>query len=154
VVRGLPWVERDVLSNHIECNKKGGAQQTLPAGAGTARFAGPDEKVGAGGDGGAETASEARPKLELRWVGAQHLMHGYCGRATECRAADVNGAATRVAAAAGGARAYVVRPVPLLEARRHLVVRIGPRSAGASGEGPLLPPAGNEGNGTSRARAA
>jgi len=139
-----------VLSNHIECNQRGGAQQTLPAGAGTARFAGPDEEIGAGADGGAETASGARPKLELRWVGAQHLMHGYCGRATECRAADVNGAATR---AAGGARAYAVRPVALLEARRHLVVRIGPRVAGAS-ENALVPPAGGEGNGTSRARAA
>lgn len=126
----------------------------MPAGAGTARLAGPDEEIGAGADGGTETASEARPKLELRWVGAQHLMHGYCGRATECRAADVNGAATRAAAAAGGARAYVVRPVALLEARRHLVVRIGPRAIGVSGDAPLLPPAGNEGTGTSRARAA
>jgi hypothetical protein len=79
-------------------------------------------------------------------------MHGYCGRATECRAADVNGAATR-AAAAGGARAYAVRPVALLEARRHLVVRIGPRAAGASGDA-LVSSAGGEGNGTSRARAA
>jgi len=141
-----------VLSNHIECNQRGGAQQTLPAGAGTARFAGPDEEIGAGADGGAETASGARPKLELRWVGAQHLMHGYCGRATECRAADVNGAATR-AAAAGGARAYAVRPVALLEARRHLVVRIGPRAVGASEDAPVSP-AGVEENGTSRARAA
>ena len=135
-----------MLSERIECNQRGGAQQTLPAGAGTARFA-------ASADGGAETASEARPKLELRWVGAQHLMHGYCGRATECRAADVNGAATRAAAASGGARAYAVRPVALLEARRHLVVRIGPRAVGVSGDALVSRP-GGEGNGTSRARAA
>jgi len=152
MARRLPWVERDVLSNHTECNKKGGAQQSVPAGAGTARFPGPAEEVGAGADGGAAAASEARPRLELRWVGAQHLMHGYCGRATECRAADVNGAATR-AAAAGGARAYAVRPVALLEARRHLVVRIGPRAVGASEDAPVSP-AGVEENGTSRARAA
>ena len=152
MARRLPWVERDVLSNHTECNKKGGAQQSVPAGAGTARFPRPAEEVGAGADGGAAAASEARPRLELRWVGAQHLMHGYCGRATECQAADVNGAATR-AAAAGGARAYAVRPVALLEARRHLVVRIGPRAVGASEDAPVSP-AGVEENGTSRARAA
>ena len=80
----------------------------------------------------------------MRWVGAQHLMYGYCGRAVESVAADVNAAATR-AAAAGGARAYPIRPVALLEARRHLVVRIGPRAAS---------PPGGEDNEQTRARAA
>ena len=101
-----------MLSDDIRCSEKGGAQQTVPAGAGTAR-------------------------PELRWVGAQHLMYGYCGRAAEDAAADLNAAATRVAAAAGGARAYSVRPAALLEARRHLVVRIGPRGASPPGGGDI-----------------
>ena len=87
------------------------AQQFPPDGAGTARAAGY-------GDG---------RNAEIRWVGEQHLMSGYCGRAV------VAGWATVSQPRAGEGRAAVAgelpRPVALLQRPRGLVVRIGPRPA-------------------------
>jgi hypothetical protein len=80
-------------------------------------------------EGSRAQARQAAPVRELRWVGSQHLMHGYCGRASEDGGAEVTAAGP-----AGGARAYAVRPMALLQARRNLVVRIGPRAAAADAD--------------------
>ena len=105
-----------MLSNPIGSNQEGQAQQTSPTGAGTARAEA----------GGAEGHQPLVPPSdqEIRWVGEQHRMHGYCGRALEPGKA--------VAAAAKsedrvGARIIAVRPVSALQRRRYRVVRIGPR---------------------------
>ena len=130
------------MSDSIGCNQTPRAQQTLPTGAGTARGDSAGAEAGVGG------------AAEVRWVGAQHLMHGYCGREV------VTGKAQVPAAGANrGARVDVVRPVALLDRRRQRVVRIGPRPAGAAGlGGAAASDAGCEGEaesvGETRARAA
>jgi hypothetical protein len=53
-------------------------------------------------------------------------MHGYCGRAAI-------GDAEARAVVAGGARIYAVRPMALIERRRHQVVRIRPQPATVDG---------------------
>ena len=143
-----------MLSDPIGCNQAGRAQQTLPRGAGTAPDAGPGAQDAAGDGETRNRVRPAPPQPEIRWVGAQHLMHGYCGRAT---------AGTEVAAAVGitaatvnpGARAYAVRPMALLEGRRNLVVRIGPRPAESPAARAIVPAGmAEEGIGETRARAA
>jgi hypothetical protein len=79
-------------------------------------------------------------------------MHGYCGRAPAAGGADA--AAAGIATDAAGARAYAVRQAEPLDGRRHLVVRIAPRPAGAAGAGRLAPPAGGEGFRQTQSRAA
>ena len=81
------------------------AQQNMPDGATAARPAG-------NGTHG-----------QVTWVGAQHLMQGYCGRAvvTGRVAEDATPAADP-----GAPRA--TRPVALLQRSRGQVVRIGPKS--------------------------
>jgi hypothetical protein len=115
-------MERDVLSDSIRSSNKGGAQQIPPGGAGTA-------------PGPATTAAGTRP--EIRWVGEQRLMEGYCGRAVTAGHATVaDRAPARDAgpvSGTGGARAYSVRPVALLHRPRHAVVRIGPRPVADDG---------------------
>ena len=115
-----------MLSNPIGSNEEGvarpEAQQKSPGGAGTARAAG--------------TAGS-----EIRWVGEQRLMEGYCGRAVVTGRAEVaaaaNGPSESAASDGQGAPAYAVRPVALLQRPRHSVVRIGPkaRPAGADENG-------------------
>jgi hypothetical protein len=80
-------------------------------------------------------------------------MQGYCGRAPAVGGVRVNAAGVTSDVAAG-ARAYAVRRVALMEARRHLVVRIGPRPTGGPTANGIASPAGGEGNGETRARAA
>jgi hypothetical protein len=108
-----------VLSDPIGSNQKGRAQQTPPAGAGSAR----------------DLAQPPGAGQEIRWVGAQHLIRGYCGRAVVVGNAEI-AASDREAAAKEqtGARAYSARTVALLQRPRHLVVRIGPRAAAVEEE--------------------
>jgi len=117
------------LSNPIGSNEEGvaagEAQQKSPGGAGTARVAG--------------TAG-----AEIRWVGEQRLMEGYCGRAVVTGRAEVVAGASEASGPAAsegqGAPAYAVRPVALLQRPRHAVVRIGPKArppgADENGGGP------------------
>ena len=82
-------------------------------------------------------------------------MEGYCGRAVVTgRATVADEAPARDAAAApsaGGARAYSVRPVALLQRPRHRVVRIGPRPVA---DDRAAGPARGEGYGETQVRAA
>ena len=78
------------------------AQQNMPASAGTARPAGDGEK----------------PYAEITWVGAQHLMHGYCGRVVVGRR-DVG--------------TFTARPLHRPRARP---LRIGPRPVAAIAAAP------------------
>ena len=59
----------------VRSSEQPDAQQNVPASAGTARPAGDREKAYA----------------EITWVGAQHLMQGYCGRASVVRQGAVTG---------------------------------------------------------------
>ena len=91
-------------SNNADARKK------LPTGAGTAREAASENPDGHGqGRGQGE---------EIRWVGLQHRMYGYCGRGPGGEA---------VAANAVPAVAPVDRPVAVLHRPRGVVVRIGPK---------------------------
>ena len=90
----------------VTANQTCGAQQFPPAGAGTARAA----------------VSGSGEQPEIRWVGEQHLMPGYCGRVV---------VAGRAALPQGG---EPPRPVAVLQRPRGLVVRIGPRHAGLQPE--------------------
>jgi len=108
-----------VLSDSIGCNEKGQAQKLLPTGAGTARGDGAGAGIEAAAD---EDDAGAGP--QIRWVGAQHLMHGYCGRAAVTGRAQVPPAGAR----RGNEPDLVVRPMALIESRRQRVVRIGPRA--------------------------
>ena len=131
-------MESDVLSDSIRSNSEGSAQQAAPQGAGTARAA--------GGNGG---AAQAEP--EIRWVGDQRLMEGYCGRAVVTGRAEVAAVEPTVTgvgrgpAHGPGARVYSVRPVALLHRPRNAVVRIGPRAraddeaAAATGASGMVP---------------
>ena len=88
-------MEGDVLSDSIRSSNKGGAQQMLPEGAGTA----PNTAT-----------ADAGPQPEIRWVGEQRLMEGYCGRAVMTGRATVADEAppreSRPLPTAGGARAW------------------------------------------------
>ena len=143
-----------MLSDPIGCNQTGRAQQTLPRGAGTAPQAVPGTGNATSGGESRDRVRPAPPQPEIRWVGAQHLMHGYCGRATA--GAEVAAAAGMTAATVtAGARAYAVRPTALLEGRRSLVVRVGPRRAESPAARAAVPAGvGEEGIGETRARAA
>jgi hypothetical protein len=83
------------------------AQQFPPTGAGTARAAGRMNGIG-------EWAASS-PRPEIRWVGEQRLMEGYCGRAVVTGEATVAGTSPPA------------RPVAVLQRPRGRVVRIGPR---------------------------
>ena len=83
------------------------AQLFPPAGAGMARAAGGVNGIG-------EWAASP-PRPEIRWVGEQRLMEGYCGRAVVAGEATVAGTAPPA------------RPVAVLQRPRGRVVRIGPR---------------------------
>ena len=104
----------------VRSSKRPDAQQNVPTGAESAPVAADgrgSEGCGAGG--------------EVRWVGQQQLMHGYCGRAT------ANASAAATASATASASAPPVTP-PLTPHRRprDLVVRIGPKVP-AESAGPL-----------------
>ena len=86
------WEERNVSGDDVKSSEWPDAQQNVPTGAGTARRAAGGEKAHA----------------EITWVGAQHLMQGYCGRAV---------------IAPRGARAYAARP---LQRPRTPPLRIAP----------------------------
>lgn len=79
--------------NDVKGSKRHDAQQNVPPGAGSARVV--------------ARGSEAGADAEVRWVGQQQLMHGYCGRAVP--------AATPAA------------PETPHRRPRDLVVRVGPR---------------------------
>ena len=130
-----------MLSDPIRSNHEGRAQQKLPAGAGTAPAAGEPAAGSAG-------AAEGRG-AEIRWVGEQRLMAGYCGRAVVTGRAEVAAAADASKGEGQVARVYAVRPVALLQRPRHMVVRIGPKARGADGDGA----AGPQGNGTGETQA-
>ena len=94
----------------VRSSEEPGARKMMPVGAETAR---PE-----GGDG---VANGSHP--EVNWVGQQHLMWGYCGRA----------AAAENAGPAAAAPTRKPRPTPPAARRvapprrpRNLVVRIGP----------------------------
>jgi hypothetical protein len=91
----------------------------MPTGAGTARSA--------GNGNGQDTESE------LGWVGQQHLMWGYCGRAL---AAGGPAVAIDVADARRAAPAARRRIVALHRRPRDLVVRIGPRPLAETADAP------------------
>jgi hypothetical protein len=90
-----------VSGDDVKGSESPNAQQFSPDGATTARAAGYGERANG----------------EIRWVGEQHLMAGYCGRAVLAGHATI---------AAG---AEPPRPVALLRRPRGMVVRIGPRPA-------------------------
>lgn len=72
------------------------------------------------GESGNDERADGRD--EITWVGAQHLMHGYCGRASELPAA----------AQPASPPVLEVRPIAVVRTRprQARVVRIGPpRSA-------------------------
>jgi hypothetical protein len=102
----LPEVERNVRGDGVRSIQNADAQQNPPRRAASAR---------AEGSGDGSQGAEAR---EIRWIGCQWLMSGYCGRA------DAVGG--DVAAATPAPRSRVVASVPLLERHRR-VVRVGPR---------------------------
>ena len=85
--------------NDVRANETRDAQQFSPTGAGTAR-------AGTAGHG---------EQPEIRWVGEQRLMEGYCGRAVMTGQASLAPAREPP------------RPVAILRRPRGLVVRIGPR---------------------------
>lgn len=91
-------------------NQTADAQQFPPAGAESARAAENDA-----GENGAE----------IRWVGEQRLMHGYCGRATFTGRTAPRGPAEQ---------APVTRPPVLLQGPRRRVIRIAPRPAATEGQ--------------------
>ena len=107
--------------------------------------------AGVGGEENRDFAQPAPSAAEIRWVGAQHLMHGYCGRVPAVTVAEAGVPGVNAAGPTGGARAYAVRPMALLESRRHLVVRIGPRPTGSTA-GDVVP-AGATGDKTEQTRA-
>jgi len=100
----LKYQEGNVSGDDVKGSKSPDARQIVPDGATTARPAG----NGTGGEGHGQ----------ITWVGAQHLMQGYCGR---------------MVAARRDARTGAARP---LQRPRMLPLRIGPkpsaRTAGAS----------------------
>jgi hypothetical protein len=97
----------DVSGDDVKGSKAPDAQQNMPDGAEPARVA----------------ASGSGEQPEITWVGAQHLMRGYCGRAVKPGGARV--AEPPVAPQIAGAGRHVaVRHRP-----RGLVARIGPRAA-------------------------
>lgn len=73
---------------------------------------------GSNGQGGAS------PQQQITWVGMQHLMHGYCGRAEEAPASEQQ----RTPTAANDPELAEVRPVAVVrtKTRQGRVVRIGP----------------------------
>ena len=83
----------------VRANETRDAQQFPPAGAGTAR-------AGNGGHG---------EQSDIRWVGEQRLMEGYCGREVMTGRAALTPTQGQP------------RPVAILRRPRGLVVRIGPR---------------------------
>ena len=102
------------MSDSIRSSNKGAAQEPAQDSAGTARSA------------GAEDAGTAA--AEVRWVGAQHLFEGYCGRAAA--------AVGQGQWAEGIARpAPLTPPAPVFRRSRQAVVRIGPRSRLATDAG-------------------
>jgi hypothetical protein len=113
-------------------NQSADAQQYPPAGAGSAPRTGGEKTEGrategrATGDGTIENG--AGP--EIRWVGEQWRMQGYCGRAT----------LTGPSAAADDGRRQSEAPAPravvLLQRQGRPVVRIGPRPPPQDDESP------------------
>jgi len=69
------YEEGNVSGDDVRSSEQPDAQQMMPTGAGTARPAGDGEDAHA----------------EITWVGAQHLMQGYCGRAAVVRRGAANG---------------------------------------------------------------
>ncbi len=82
----------------VKRNQTQQVQQELPAGAGTAgpvRSGGGAGEVGTRGVGagevGAEEGIEDAARESVRWVGLQHVMDGFCGRAPEQNEAPLGG---------------------------------------------------------------
>ena len=77
---------------------------------------------GSNGQGGA-----APPRQQITWVGMQHLMHGYCGRADQAPSSPPPPAKAAAAGDAGPA-GQQQRPVAVVRTkpRQGRVVRIGP----------------------------
>jgi len=100
-----------VSGDDVKGSESRDAQQFPPAGATAARAAGR-------GDG---------QNAEIRWVGEQHRMAGYCGRAVVAGRATVSAAGADEGRAAGAHA--MPRPVALLQRPRGMVVRLGPRPA-------------------------
>jgi hypothetical protein len=100
-----------VSGDDVRGSESRDAQQFPPAGATAARAAGR-------GDG---------QNAEIRWVGEQHRMAGYCGRAVVAGRATLAQPRPEEGRAAGAAD--LPRPVALLQRPRGTVVRIGPRPA-------------------------
>ena len=124
------------MSDSIRSSNEGGAQELAPNRAGTA------------------PATEAATETNVRWVGEQRLMAGYCGRAADPGLGQRQGQGQGAAAAVRPAR----QPF-LLERQRNAVVRIGPRAradADATGgaAGGYGATGGNETPGKARPRAA
>jgi hypothetical protein len=66
------------------------------------------------------------PPQQITWVGMQHLMHGFCGRATDAPPSEPQ--AVQQQPAAGGIEPADVRSVAVVRTkpRQGRVVRIGP----------------------------
>ena len=100
----------------VRSSKRPDAQQNVPTGAESA----PVAANGRGSDGGGAGG-------EVRWVGQQQLMHGYCGRAAATASATATASGTAPASATATAAAPHRLP-------RDQVVRIGPKQpAGTAG---------------------
>ena len=107
----------------VRSSEQPDAQKKLPTDAETAR----PEADGNGIGNGQHTGSE------IGWVGQQHLMWGYCGRAL---AAGRPAVAINVADARRPQAATTSRPPALLGRPRDLVIRIAPRPAAESAGAP------------------
>ena len=102
-----------MYGNGLESSNEPDAQQDVPRGAGPARDAG----------------GRADGCPEVRWVGQQHLMCGYCGRAAtgEHSAGGRGPAPDGGPAAAPAAAVDPARAVTLPQRPRDQVVRVGPK---------------------------
>jgi hypothetical protein len=109
----LPYEERNVSGDDVRSSEQPDARKKLPIEAESART----------GDGNGNGNGQGTDSA-IGWVGQQHLMWGYCGRAlvAGCPAVAIN-----VADARRPQAAKTSRQVTLLSRPRDLVVRIGPR---------------------------
>jgi len=116
-----------VSGDDVKRNQTRGVRQELPAGAGTAGPAAPAE-----GSGEAVRAeNEAAAREPVRWVGLQHVMYGFCGRAQEAGAGPAGvGEGGQSAAAPAGAGLQLRR-------NRAMAARVAPkpRTRGAEDAG-------------------
>ena len=103
----------------VKRNQTQGVRQELPAGAGTA---GPTASpAGAAAGEAVRVENEAAAREPVRWVGLQHLMYGFCGRAQEA------GAGPAGVAAAGHGDAAPAGSSLQFRRSRAMAARVAPR---------------------------